>query len=402
MRIKILLLTISFLVYFTGNLFAAILNFVGWEIGDSSEATSTAGTFSVQSTVKRTGGYALQVNPTTTNIGTQTFSIIEANGTNGDGSPTIGNTIYVRFYFRYATKPTSGDEEIFTVLSGTSATQKMSLRLDDDGTLNAYNTNAGALIGSSTAALSQDTWYRIEVLCQTSSSTADVEVLVDGNSEIFNANVNTNGTGCGRVLLGKQIDRNSNTIDVFYDDLSISTTGYPGAGQISKLSPNANGATMEWTSGTGASDYTQVDETPRNFADYVMSTTAGGDIALFALESSATGGISGTIAAVKAVTTGRENTTVTSATSVRVVSGGTTVDTTAFNGTTSTHTLSSLVMETDPDTAAAWTTTGIDALEVGQVEANAVNKICDSVYLMVDYVPAAAPASSTSNFFLVL
>ena len=112
-------------------------------------------------------------------------------------------------------------------------------------------------------------------------------------------------------------------------------------------------------------------------------------MALFDFETSASAGISGTINAVKAVTRVRENTAVTSAIAVRIRSNITNSDSGNLDGSTTTVT-QSRVLTTDPDTAVAWTTGGLDAVEAGSVEANAVATRNSSTLIMVDFVPAVA------------
>jgi hypothetical protein len=73
----------------------ALLNFCGWETGDSSEAQSSSGTNSVQTSVVRTGTYAFRANPTTTAVGNHRFA---KHSTAGVATTAFGvATLYHRF-----------------------------------------------------------------------------------------------------------------------------------------------------------------------------------------------------------------------------------------------------------------------------------------------------------------
>jgi hypothetical protein len=373
----------------------ATINFCGWETGTNAEPSSTGGTFSVQGTTKRTGNYALQVNPTTTATGYHIFAPVESDGTNGDGSPGMGNTIYVRFYFRYATKPASNSEEIFCAFEGSATTYKWSLRLTSTGAIAFYDSTT-TLVGTSSTTLLADTWYRIEASAQTSASTADIQVKIDGTSEITNLNVNTTATGHGRVVIGKFTDRNSQTIDVFYDDLMISDSAFPGIGEVRLLYPNADGVTQQWTAGTGAT-YAEVDEVPWVSADYIQCGTGGNQVALLALISTATAGISGTINSAKTMTRASHVTANTSAYKCRTVSGATTSDQTNAFDLDATFRVFSKIFDTDPNTSSAWTTSALDAVEIGGIEANAVASRMYSAGMSVDFTPGGSSSSSSSS-----
>lgn len=366
----------------------ALLNICGWERGTSAEAGSTSGTQSVQTSVVRTGTYALRTNPTTTAIGYHQMRLFNANG---DDTTLNTATVTVRFYFRYATKPSADDEEIVLGRAGTF--DKWGVRLGADGKLAVYD-NVPTIVATGATVLSADTWYRIEMQAGT-SATAAYELKINGVSEL-SGTMDTTTTNHNMVRLGKATDRNGESVDFFYDDFALrNDTTYPGEGQVLQLLPNANGATQAWTAGTNASDYLEVDETPTD-ADttYVKSTGSAGDVALFAMQNTVTAGISGTISAVKPYIRVREDTAVTSANRIRFVSGATTSDGNATNRTAG-YADVMRVFATDPDTSAAWTLAGVDGIQVGSIEDNAVAMRITSVALMVEYVPAAGGVEPT-------
>ena len=380
--IKKSLLSLFFVLSIQTNGLCTTLNIIGWETGGNSETDTVSGTVSVQTTVKNSGAYALQANPTTTAVGFH--RIKRPNSTTGTSGGFSVNTLYTRFYFRYATKPASGDEEFCSFFQD-STTYKSSLRLNSSGNIVFYDSTATAIATGSTA-LAQDTWYRIGAQTGTGAAGA-FEIFIDGVSEISGTASQTT-TGHGRVQFGKTTDRNSNTVDFFYDDVLISDSAVSGAGSVLNMKPDANGSTQQWTAGTNLSDFNEVDDIPPTAATYVASTGSAGDVALFDLQSTGTVGISGTINAVKGWALPREDISVTSSNSLRIRSNVTNNDTTGFNHFTST-TFIARVLDTDPDTSVAWTTGGLDALEVGSVEANAVVMRLQDCGVMVDFTVAS-------------
>lgn len=369
---------------------AARINIIGFESGSlDPEPWTYSGTVSISSTTVRTGGYSLRVNPTTTATGLYRVGCFTSAG--GRDVACSVATLYTRFYFRYATKPASGSEILYQ--SRTSADGvKFSLRLNSSGNLLAYD-SAGSLLATGSTALSQDTWYRIEVRVETGASVG-WEAKLNGTSEISGTGANLGTSNNGRLFLGKTTDVSGQSIDFFYDDFSLDDAEYPGEGKIVRLVPNANGSTMQWSTGTGSSNYLEVDDVPVGVGSYVKNTGAANEVALFDLTDSATAGISGTIRAVRPLLLARLDATGTSAFSLRTRSGTTNTDLATVALTTGGAYIST-TYATDPDTAGAWSTSAIDALEVGGIETAAVSTRLQDVHVYVEYTEAVASASGS-------
>lgn len=368
----------------------ALLRFTGFETLVLSDATSSGGTVSVNTTTKRTGAAALRCNPTTTAVGW-----VRIGGLNSLGSNASANvaTMYSTFYFYIATAPASNDEG-FCDVNDTVANVKLHLRLNSSRQIVVYD-NTITIVATGSTALSTSTWYRIEVMTTTSASASNYEVKIDGVSELSGTCTQGN-TNNGFIRLGKQTNYNSNTVDFYYDDLALSDSAYLGAGEIKRMAPDSDGSTQQWTSGTAPSDYTQIDEQTPSDTDYVQSNGSASQLALFNLESSSSAGISGTINAFMAIARIKENATGTSSNIVRVKSSSATNDTSALNYTTTyayTHKLTTV----DPNTSAAWTTGGLDAVEIGTLENNAVAMVCSYVSGFAYYTPSVGSAIKTIN-----
>lgn len=372
---------------------AAPVQIEGFESGGNEGCQSVTGTSSVSSTTFRTGGYSFRANPTTTAVGNCRLATMSAAGvpTTAFGAATL----YARFYFRAATLPGSGDEEIFVVLD-TAGTQKAAVRINSSGNLIVYN-NANVSQGTGTTALATNTWYRIELQTTTNASASAFELRIDGATE--DSGTATQGsTNHGSYRLGKGTNRSGQTVDFFYDDVSIDNSAFPGVGAIQRMDADSNGSTAQWTAGSGSSNHLEVDDVPTDGdTTYIAKGSAASQTHLFGLESSASAGISGTINAVKGHVRCRESTSGTSANLIRIRSGSTNSDSTTTNmGTTFASYFRLLTV--DPDDSAAWTTTDLDGVEVGPVDTSALSTVrCTSVHLQVDYTEAAATPTPTAT-----
>jgi hypothetical protein len=128
-----------------------------------------------------------------------------------------------------------------------------------------------------------------------------------------------------------------------------------------------------------------------------MGPTTANKLALFVFDSCATAGITGAIKAVCAMCAGvRENVTVTSNGTMRVKSGSTNSDIAVGNITTGDR-ISAQLLLTDPATGAAWSIAGVDAVEAGYLEANAVSIRMAQVFLAVEYT-----VQDTKPFFALV
>jgi hypothetical protein len=347
------------------------------------EFQNGGGTWSVQTatTFAKCGRSALRINPTTTAVGWVAVGGPQANGLISNYNAGGTTTLFHQFYFKYATKPASNWEEIASVQANANA-YVLIIGLNSSGNIVVYDSTA-ALVATGTTALSANTEYCIEVK-GAKGATAAYEVRINGTSEL-SGTCNQGTSNLQMFGLGKKTDRNSNTVDFFYAGIVVDDAVYPGGSYVTQLVPRANGSTMQWTSGTAPSDYTTVDECPISVADYVMGPTTANKLALFVFDSCATAGITGVIKAVCAMCAGvRENVTVTSNGTMRVKSGSTNSDIAVGNITTGDRIAAQLLL-TDPATGAAWSIAGVDAVEAGYLEANAVSIRMAQVFLAVEY-----------------
>ncbi len=363
----------------------------GWETGNASEVLLTSGTVSVQGTTTRGAwsAYALRTNPgTITGTGSH---VIAGNASSGQTAVSAINvvTIYARFYFRVDTLPSSLNEEFFSFTDNSAGSTKLTLRINSDGTISAYD-GTPTLIATGTAVLSTATWYRIEVKGGTSAG-AVVEWRVDGSVDV-STTATLSATNYGAIALGKRTNRNSKIIDYYFDDVLVSDSAYPGAGQCGILIPNANGNyTGNWTIGAGAgSSYQNVDEVPHDSdTTYLVSDLNTAHAETEGMQPASTLSISGTINCAKPCIVVKRDGGTNGSIKLRHRSNTTDTDLTGF-ATTASYTLLAKLLDTDPATSSAWLTGGIDGAEVGALENSAANKSrMTAAYLMVDWTPTA-------------
>ena len=389
------ILGLFFLVFFfaPASVHAAGINTVGFESGDSLEADTTSGTFSVQTTTKRTGSYALQTNPTTTAIG---YYDIRCYIATGAGSNCSEASIFPGFQFQYATLPASGDEDIADTID-TSNAKKMTVRINSDANLSVYNA-AGTLLDTGATVLSASTWYLIEIK-STTGATSDYELKINGVSEL--SGTDSFGTGNNRGLrLGKIMNTGGNTVNYYYDDVIIDNAAYVGAGQVTVMYPNANGNYQTWSVGAGAGDhYTIVDEIPHDTdTTYLLSSGADEEAETEALIDSGTAGISGTVNMVRGFVVTKRAAGSNGSIKVRLRSGSTDSDSTGV-ATSSAYLMRGKAFATDPATSAAWLVAALDSVEMGAVEnqtGTALSRMTLTA-IMVHYAPAAAAAAAGAN-----
>jgi hypothetical protein len=366
----------------------ATINICGFELGSTLEFFELNNTASIQTTTKRTGNYALQVNPVGAGTGWIYLRSLQANGL----ETTIGSTtVYIRFYFRVGTLPAANSEEFFELRSSNII---MTGRIKSDGKLQLYAANGTTQIGSDSAtALSTNKWYRIDVKFISASS---CELRIDGVSAITGI---PGSDTVSNISLGKLANRNDQTVNFYYDDVAIDTAQYPPDGAIEIMLPSADGNYTTWTIGAGSGDkWQQVDDLPHDSdTSYLVSTLTVDNAYTAAMEAAANAGISGTINTVKSIIISKQDGAGSGTYSRRLRSGSTDSDGSNTNSSAS-YATASRMFATDPATSAAWTISGLDGVEVGIVEKETVDKTrITAIYLMVDFLASTGGGSGGSK-----
>lgn len=236
----------------------------GFEMNSTTagvEMTSTAGTMSIVTSPVRSGTYAFRANPTSS-TGLYTARYLTSADANN----------YLRFYVRYATAPSA-----LTYIASfyTSTTHRAGIRMATDGSLELWN--ATAKVGSSSSALSANTWYRVELRYDSTAAAGSDTLDAHLNGTSF---ASSSAESLGTINSFQMGVITSTTADLFFDDVAINnaTGSWIGPGQVVHLFPNAAGDSAQWTIGgssAAATNHEGVDEvTPNDATDLNYSNTS--------------------------------------------------------------------------------------------------------------------------------
>jgi hypothetical protein len=268
-----------------------------FDTGDvTSESASTAGTVSYNTTNERTGAGCLRVNPTTTGTGRwRPFGTPSADGTSNGGTFAPGAILGMGFYFRVDTLPASNSEEIAVIVDA-SNNERFQLRVNSSGNLLLYY-NETNLLATGTTVLSTGTYYRIFFFINNTANTQGV--ILNGTTELSGSQTIANNPTT--PTLGKQNNRNGQSVDYYYDDFILTDSATePNAGWRCRLSvPIGAGTYSGWTNGTGTT-YAEVDETPTDGdTTYIQaSATQDNQSSSFDMTAWATAGFTASVQAI--------------------------------------------------------------------------------------------------------
>ncbi len=357
----------------------AVVAFSGFETGDAVEAAALAGTASVQSSIVRSGGYALRINPATTATGSYLLRGVGATGASAEMSLT---NAYVTAWLYIATLPAADSEEILRVAAGGAL--KAALRIASDGTLSLYDQSGGGLVAAGATVLSTGRWYEIRLLVGTESgfgaSDAPYSLAIDGAAEFSGSNGSlAEGVGT-RVYAGKVTNRNGQSIDVYWDDLVVDDAAFCANPRVVRLDVDGAGNYTAWT-GTSA----DIDDVPHDSDTTYLASSTSGQAETGALETLGNAGGQHAVKSVKAIAIVRDEGG-SSSLKLRLRSGSTDSDTTAADPG-STYVARCAYHATDPATGATWATDALIGVEVGVVNNANVAVRCTAACAMVLFVP---------------
>lgn len=225
------------------------------------EVTSSSGSPTIDSSTFRSGAYSFKTHGSAGGGVVYTYNFLS-----GD---TQG-VWYARAYINLIAMPPA-IRTIFTFCDA-ATTDQAGIRLNTDGTLELWNIEDNAQVGSDSSALNTGQWYRLELKidCTTLASTA-IEAKVDGTSFASGTVDLANGvTGIHWGTIG------GGAFDgIYWDDLAINdTTGsfqnsWPEEGEIIHLKPDGTGDYGHW-----ANDYQNIDEVTPDDATTMITSTA--------------------------------------------------------------------------------------------------------------------------------
>lgn len=241
-------------------------------------------------------------------------------------------------------------------------TEMISFRFSTDGSVGVYR--GATLLGSSAAAAVaiDGVFHLMEMECVIDDSAGRITVYWD---DVQIINLTAQDTRNGTPTTVDRIKWNptaSSTAAAYYDHTFVWDSATRPADQyyIETISVDADGATLNWTPSTGADHFAVVDELPASTADYLQASTVGNIDELIAASLSDT-----PTAILGAKVRGFFNKTDVTVREVRMgVKSGATTSAGTTTAITQTGTAVARTLLTDPDTAAAWTASGINALRL--------------------------------------
>lgn len=227
------------------------------------------GSLNVQTSTVRSGTYAFRVNNLVSGAQKRVTHQFVSSNNNGP--------FWFRFYFRLTTAPTA-DNQIMNYRNS-SGVRIVFIVLNSSGALELWDEDGQ--IGSDSAALTTNTWYRIEVKVDaTGGASADTaEAKIDGTT-FATSSTRDFSTGVFNFCLGGNLNAEAQTqADWYFDDCCVNDSSgsfqnsYPGEGEIIHLRPNGVGDNSDWTG-----DYTAIDEVTPDDATTVISSNTNNQI----------------------------------------------------------------------------------------------------------------------------
>lgn len=348
-----------------------------------------------------------------------TYALNATGGANDVRHPISQSTLNGPLYMRVAIYVTTLPSAITTIMVFlNNATTRGRIRMATDGSLELWD--AANKKGSSSAALSLNTWYYVELsfFNNTVSGSGEVEGRLNGSS--FATATAAVTTGAVNIVAVGNASA-ATTFNATFDDWAVNDSSgsaqisWPGDGKIIHLHPNAAGDNAQGSRGgaDSGSDWGQLDEvTPNDATDYYI-LDATNDIIDVNVESATGAGIGAsdtiTLVAVGIRMTGADTSgNHQGQARIKSASGGTT--TTANHSSVNTATWYTqnnatgakryvLNSYTDPTTTVAWTPTGTNSLENMQIGVAAPDATPDvwvsTLWALVEYVPNVGGGTPT-------
>lgn len=348
----------------------ALLNFGGFEAGTDKEFASVVGSpLYPTSPPSPHGGLRVL---STQNVQSRVY--IQKYAADGLHTVFTEGTLWCGFWVYFDTFTGSGPQHIASVDNG-SGSKVVDIERDEDGAITINGTSRSA----TAAIVGLDEWALIEFKSVPNGSSS---VRVNQGSSVTVNGSNPSG-GNDRLVLGTFAAIGT----FYYDDWYVDDAGWIPPGQCLISLPEGAGTNSGWTNGTG-STFAVVDEVPPNDdTDYIAETAVAGTHD-FAMQDEEITGVGGSIAAVKLMSVVRNVAAAVGSIALWSRSDATNVTETAWTnaGTITTYVALQRV-KLLTNAGAAWTTSGVQSLQVGVVNNNANDARCTAIYAMVWVTP---------------
>jgi hypothetical protein len=284
-------------------------------------------------------------------------------------------TLVAGLAFRIPSLPTSGQfRELFGTGSGGSAgtTVEVGIAVNDSGGLRVWRGSTGTSLGeSSTGLIEANKWYYLELKVASNNSTGSFEARLDGVNVVSASGIDTlNSANPNTIRLFGRTTASGQTIFPEYDDFyCLDTSGSPadflGPRHIYTIFPSAAGDSTQFTPNTG-SNFQAVDDNGHDGNTTYIESNVENNKDLYQFGDLAGVVTDITAAAVYGIVT---KTDVSAFDFIGVAkSNGDEADAAGDlvnPSSAGTYEAAAGFFLTDPDTAAAWTQSGINAAQFG-------------------------------------
>lgn len=239
------------------------------------------------------------------------------------------------------------------------------------GDIRVTRGNTQETIVTTGVQVTSGSWFHIEAYFTPNASTSSIEVRINEATVVNEASFpigSTTGSNRGNTsteVSSVTVDSliSECYIDDFYawDSSGTYNNDFIGDKKVATMMPNGDTSVMDWSPDTGTTEYTQIDEIgPDGDTSYIY-VGAGLQEAEFDIQSMPVdaGAINGVFTLVAARKTDAGSCDI----RTDIVSGGL-ATTGATSSITTSYNYYPQVFETDPNTGALWTKSGVDAAKV--------------------------------------
>lgn len=295
----------------------------------------------------RTGGLCIELLSGST-VFFQTFAL------------TTNNTLIVGFGVKF---PAFTGAKLLALYDG--VTEGINLRLKADGEFEVYRITT--LLGTTTgASIGEGNWGHIELKVVTHDTTGSVQLKVNGVTKLNLTGIDTQPStnAYHNMVRFMGSSQNPNVDDIYVlDSTGTVNNDFLGNMKVLGILPTAEGDTINFTPTSGTNNALMVDENPTDDdTSYVEASGVGSkDLYQYADVS----GVGDLIAGVQINTDVRETDATTFNLITVVKSGVTESDNAASPIGSLNYVTKTRIVETDPDTVAAWTAAGVNAAQFG-------------------------------------
>lgn len=333
----------------------AVLFFDGfeWANGATGSGLKYSDVYGINTTVPNTGRFG----------GLAMITNSEAKRNIPAGATWSGPDFSFCAAFKRNVSLSNNNQPLFRLYQAAAQTTgQITLSGDADGTLRvSRGSTAGTNVIASSAAgvLNQDgSFHYVEFTFNLHASTGSATVKVDGITVISATGLNSKGGTTTAIASFGLGSTDYNTLDDFYvtDGASL------GERRIVACRPSADTATADWTPNSGSPHFSRVNETAADGDTTYVSSSTVGHKDLYDCDNLPTSPT--TIDGVRIISAARKDDAATRTYRQLLKSSSTTANG-ADVGVNSSYTMAESQFLTDPATSAAWTASGVNAMQIG-------------------------------------